>query len=305
MNDITGITVLDSRRAMTAVIDAPVDSRADLVRAMWEPMSGMFRYFPGDVDAAEVDRRSLGFAWDGDRASDTYLERIRGAIDLLSDNRAWERTETALRRGARALREADPGATIPDVTVLLGVGDPDDPHFMDEVRGLVAFGGISGYIQVHLWPTPTVLARLEAIAVHELHHNVRYSPGGVVWDPATVTLGEQLVAEGLADVFATELHGPRGHTHFVDPSAWSTEVLQRVTDSAGLTGMENFTAWIHGDASARLFGVEPVGLPTGAGYAVGTRLVRSYLRATGTTAAAAVRTPAGQIIAVARESLGL
>ncbi|MCJ7858899.1 DUF2268 domain-containing protein [Corynebacterium kalidii] len=308
-NDITSnindINVLDSRRAMTAVLDAPVEARADLVRAMWRPMAGMFRYFPGEVDLADMDRQSMSFAWDGDTADAAYTERVRGAVDLLGDHHAWERARDALRRGVRSLREADPGATVPDLTVLLGVGDPDNPHFMDVVQGLVAFGGISGYIQIHLWPTPTVLDRLEAIVVHELHHNVRYSPGGVVWDPATVTLGEQLVAEGLADVFATELYGARGFTHFVDPSACSDEVLRRVTDAADTTGMENFTAWIHGDASARVFGVEPVGVPTGAGYAVGARLVRAYLGTTGTTAAAGVRTPAAEIIRVARESLGL
>jgi uncharacterized protein YjaZ len=305
MNDNDAINVLDTHRAMTAVLDAPVDARADLVRAMWQPMTGMFRYFPGVVDLADMDRRSMSFAWDGGRANPAYLERIRRAVHLLGDDHAWERTENALRRGISTLRDADPGATVPALTVLLGVGDPDDPHFMDEVQGLVAFGGISGYIQIHLWPTPTVLERLDAIVVHELHHNVRYSPGGVVWDPATVTLGEQLVAEGLADVFAAEIYGPRGYTHFVDPSAWSSGVLRRVTDAAGTTGMENFTAWIHGDASARAAGVEPVGVPTGAGYAVGARLVRAYLGATGTTAAASVRTPAEHIIGVAKEALGL
>lgn len=297
------INVIDSARAVTSVLDAPDHARADLIRTMWEPMSGMFRYFPGTVDLAEMDRQSMGFAWDGAAATPSYAERIRHAVQALADHRAWERAESALQQGTTALREADPGATTPDLTVLLGVGDPDNSHFMDEVQGLVAFGGISGFIQVHLWPTPTVLDRLEAIFVHELHHNVRYSPGGIVWDPRTVTLGEQLIAEGLADVFAAEIYGDRGYTHFVDPSAWSPEVLQRVTDASDTTGMENFTAWIHGDASARLSGVEPAGLPTGAGYAVGAQLVRSYLEVSGTTATASVRTPADRIIGVARDAL--
>lgn len=50
-----------------------------------------------------------------------------------------------------------------------------------------AFGGISGYIAITIWPTEEVLHRLEAIALHELHHNVRYSADGIVWDPQTVT----------------------------------------------------------------------------------------------------------------------
>ena len=69
--------------------------------------------------------------------------------------------------------------------------------------------------------------------------------------------------------------------------------------------MQNFSAWVHGDASARLFGGEPVGLPTAAGYAAGVRLVRAYLDATGSTAARSVHTPSADSLAVARERLGL
>ncbi|WP_406276425.1 DUF2268 domain-containing protein [Nocardia sp. NBC_00881] len=43
--------------------------------------------------------------------------------------------------------------------------------------------------------------------MHELHHNLRYSPGGVVWNPTTVTVGEQVVSEGLAAAFARQLYG--------------------------------------------------------------------------------------------------
>jgi uncharacterized protein YjaZ len=49
--------------------------------------------------------------------------------------------------------------------------------------------------------------------------------------------------------------------------------------------MQNFAAWVHGDATAARFGGTPVGLPTGAGYAVGNRLVDAYLAATGQSAA--------------------
>lgn len=118
----------------------------------------------------------------------------------------------------------------------------------------------------------------------------------------------------IADVFAAELYGEVGYTHFIDPVALedgdgtgpgrTEEIFATVTDALDTTGMQNFTAWIHGDASARLFGVDPVGVPTGAGYAVGARIVRNYLAATGTTAAQNVRTPADRIIAVAMRDDG-
>lgn len=200
-----------------------------------------------------TDRTSDPFVDSGDSA-----ELIREGLDALIEADAWQRIETALARGIKALEAGDPGAKIPDLKVLLVLGDPGNEHFMNEVQGLSGFGGISGYIVLTLWPTPRVLQRLEAIAVHELHHNVRYSPGRVVWDSATVTVGEHVVSD-----------------------------------------------WVLGDATARHFGSEPVGLPTGAGYVAGVRLVGACLDAGGGTAAENVRRPAVDIIETALPCLGL
>lgn len=294
------ICVMDSAAAMTAVLDAPPSERDELVRTMWAPMAGMYWFTPDGVDFAQVHRQSFGFGWDD--PTDT----VRGGLAALVAADAWGRMRTAIEAGVETLRAADPGCSIPDLNVLLVLGDPTNRHFMDEVQGVSGFGGISGYVAITVWPNPTVLDRLEAIAVHELHHNVRYSPGGVVWDPATVTVGEHVISEGLADVFAAERYGDAGYTHFVaDATRRDDAVLAKVVSGLNVTGMANFTAWVHGDASARLFGAEPVGLPTGAGYAVGARLVRAYLDVTGTTAAASVRMPSSQVIDIACRRLGL
>ena len=162
-NKNTTITVLDTAQAFRELLTAPVTDRPDLVRRMWEPMAGMFRFFPGGaqaVDIAETDRYSVSFDWSGNTAA-SYVDRIDHAIDL------------------------------------------------------------------------------------------------------------------MADVFAAELYGEVGYTHFIDPVALedgdgtgpgrTEEIFTTVTDALDTTGMQNFTAWIHGDASARLFGVDPVGVPTGAG----------------------------------------
>ena len=76
------------------------------------------------------------------------------------------------------------GLSVPDLTVLLALGDPTNEHFMNEIRGLWAFGGISGYIAITIWPTSEVLSGLEGIALHELHHSVRHSPGGDAPEPS-------------------------------------------------------------------------------------------------------------------------
>lgn len=294
------ISVIDSASSMRRVLAATPDDRAVLIREMWSPLAGMYHFIPGGVDMATVHRQNFGFDWEG------AIEPIQEALERLVEADAWNRITKALESGVAALRSANPGIEVPDLQLLLVLGDPTDTHFVDEIQGLSAFGGISGYITITVWPTPQVLERLEAIAVHELHHNVRYSPGGIVWDPMTVTVGEQVISEGLADVFAAELYGDRGYTHFVSKSTHDDDgVLTKVANGLHITGMQNFTAWVHGDASARLLGAEPVGLPTGAGYAAGTRLVRAYLDATGSTAAQSIAAPVDEVLRVAAPRLGL
>ena len=296
------ITVIDNAAATRRALRAPEAERAVLVRELWEPLAGLYDFVPGGVDLAEVHAQNFGFPL---RTSVETADLLEEGLDALVAAEAWSRTRVALQEAVRVLTAADPDLVVPDLRVLLVLGDPTDPLFRDEFQGLSAFGGISGFITVTLWPHPRVLERVEAIAVHELHHNLRYSPGGVVWDPAVVTVGEQVIAEGLAEVFATELHGDRGPTHFVDERAWEDDVLATVATGLGVAGMADFASWVLGDSSARRFGADPVGLPTGAGYAAGTRLVRAYLDATASSAAHALRTPARDILDLALPRLGL
>ena len=294
------ISMIDSASGMNRVLTADAKDRADLIRDMWAPMAGMYHFIPGGVDMATVHQQNFGFR------PNSAIEQVREGLESLVAADAWTRIEKALEDGVAALTSADPGVTIPDLNVLLVLGDPTSQHFVDEVQGMSGFGGISGYIAITVWPTSRVLDRLEAIAVHELHHNVRYSPGGIVWDPQTVMVGEHVVSEGLADVFASELYGAAGYTHFVrDETRSDDQVLAKVASGLGVTGMADFAAWVLGDSSAQLFGAEPVGLPTGAGYAAGARLVREYLDATAATAAQNVRTPASDILRIALPRLGL
>lgn len=297
------ITLIDSAASMRRILDAPIPDRADLVRDLWEPMAGMYRFVPGGLDIFDAHALNFGFPVE---ASGTVEQQVREGLDALVAADAWTRIEGALARGITELTAANPDLVVPDLRVLLMLGDPTNAHFTDEVQGLSAFGGISGYITITVWPTPRVLERLEAIAVHELHHNLRYLPGGVVWDPATVTVGEHIVAEGLADVFSAELYGTNGYTHFAHESAWNDDaVLAKVATGLGVTGMDEFTSWVLGDASAELFGGRPVGLPTGAGYAAGARIVHAYLDAAGGTSAQNLRTPVADILATALPRLGL
>lgn len=291
------ITVLDTATGMDAVLTAEESRRPELLRAMLAPVKDMFRYFPGEIDLLAMHAMSSGFPLDR-RGDET-----RDALSRLRDADAWGRIERALVDAAEVQVRAIPGIQIPDVTLLLVLGNPDDEHFMGTNRGFSGNGSATGYLSLTLWPTEENLARLEAAAVHELNHNLRYAPGGVVWNPATVVVGEQVVSEGLADAFARQLYGRGGYTPIGIPSLDDDAVFDRVVSGLDVGGMQNFTAWVHGDEAARHFGAEPVGLPVGAGYAVGNRLVDAYLAAAGVTAAEALHTPSGEIIDVALRSL--
>jgi uncharacterized protein YjaZ len=285
------ITVLDTYPAMRAILRAAPADRPELLRAMLEPTAGMYRYFPGEVDLVAMHAMSSGFPLDRDE------DRCLEALEQLHSADAWTRIATALDRGLAVQIEATPAITVPDITVLLVLGDPADAHYMDVSLGMVANGGVSGHLYLNLWPFAENLARLEATAVHELNHNLRYSPGNVVWNPATVTVGEQIVSEGLADAFARQLYGPLGYARVGLPHLHDAAVHAKVLTGLHVTGMQNFTAWVHGDAHARRYGATPVGLPTGAGYAAGNRLVDAYLAATGQTAAEALLADSGEVIA--------
>lgn len=291
------ITILDTATGMRDVLAAPASERTERLRSMLEPVSDMYRYFPGEVDLVAMHAMSFGFPVDRSR------EQVLDALDRLVAADAWGRIARALDAAAAVQLAAVPTLVVPDIAVLLVLGDPDDTYFMEPIRGFSGNGSATGFLSLTLWPTEENLARLEAAAVHELQHNLRYAPGGVIWDPATVVVGEQVISEGLADAFARQLYGHAGYTPIGLPHLDDDTVFDKVVSGLGVSGMQHFVSWVHGDDAARRFGGEPVGLPTGAGYAAGNRLVDAYLSATGSTAAEALHVPSATIIEVGLREL--
>jgi len=286
------VTLPDTLSATRRILQAPVNDRAELLRSMLEPLRGIYRYHPGEVDLVAMHLAGAGFPLDRDE------KRCLEALDVLATAGAPERLQHALDGALAVLLEATPGLAAPDITVLFVLGDPGDEHFMGPCEGVTGFGGISGHILITLWPFPENVERLEATAVHELHHNLRFAPGGVRWDPRTVTVGDHIVSEGLADAFARQLYGDvLGPTRIGVPHRHDDAVFTKVLTGLDVTGMQNFTAWVHGDPSAERFGLTPIGLPMGAGYAAGNRLVDTYLATTGQTAAQALHADSAQVIA--------
>lgn len=289
------IDTIDSYSQIRDLLTAPLSGRPSLLEELLGPVAGMYRYFPGEVDLVAMHHMGSGFRVDRDD------ERALIALEALREANAWSRIDAALHEGLGRQLEATPGIRVPDIRVMIVVGDCADEHFMNVNLGMSANGGVSGFLWFNFWPSTENLARLEAVAAHELNHNLRYT--NVLWDPATVTVGEQVVSEGLADAFARDIHGDLGYTRVGIASLNDDAAFEKVMAGLGVTGMQNFVAYVHGDATAIRFGASPVGLPTGAGYAVGNRLLDAYLAATSQTAADALLVDADEVVLVASAAL--
>ncbi|MGW8452590.1 DUF2268 domain-containing protein [Streptomyces niveus] len=286
------IVVHDTASAMEDLLRRPVARRADALREMLRPIEDVLAPVLGEMDTVRTHQTGSGFPIDRDDP------RQRAALREMRDADVWGRMESCLAAAGERLSEEAPGVgRAGTVHVVLTLGNPDDEHLTVRSAGYFGMGGFPGAILLTMWPNATSLAKIGYAAAHELHHNVRYA--NVEWNPATVTVGEHVVAEGLAEAFVRELAGEEAM------GPWSTglsgargdEAYAKIAAAVDVAGMSNLPAYVFGDGSARDLGYEPVGLPDFAGYAVGLRIVDAHLAASGLTAAGSVALPAREILA--------
>jgi uncharacterized protein YjaZ len=285
------IVVHDTASAMIDLLQRPLAERPEALREMLQPLQGMMSAM-GNVDPVEMHQR-LGSGFRVDREDPRYLPAVR----QMRDAGVWNQIEDSLAAAWERISSAVPGAKHAEtVHVVVVLGNPDDDHLMVRSAGYFGMGGIPGAIQLVVWPTDMSLRNIGYAAAHELHHNVRYA--NVVWNPMTVTLGEWVVSEGLAEAFVRELAGEQA----LGP--WSKALTgpevdgayERITADIDVAGMQNLTAYVLGDTAAQRMGQQPVGLPEFAGYAVGLRVVDAHLAASGLTAAESVALSAREIL---------
>ncbi|MFI5801475.1 DUF2268 domain-containing protein [Streptomyces sp. NPDC051561] len=289
------IVVHDTATAMLELLQLPPQERPEALRTLLAPLQeAMAAVGAGEVDVVQMHTMTgSGFPLDGEDP------RLAAAVRQLRDAGVWERIEQCLATAAERLAAEIPAGTrTPDtVHVLPVLGNPDDHHLTVRSSGYFGLGGFPGAIHLTIWPTDISLERIGHAAAHELHHNVRYA--NVVWNPATVTVGEQVVAEGLAEAFVRDLAGE----HAMAP--WTTglkgkgldEAYAKIVGGIDVAGMQNLTAYVHGDATAELMGQQPVGLADFAGYGVGLRIADAHTAASGLSAAASVALPPGEVLA--------
>lgn len=291
------IEAIDVLAGQRAAFEAPAAERNGVyrdrvdepTRDLWEPMMGFMRSFPGSGDGGPPP----GAAVIGFHGAGGDVEEALDALDRFETAGSFGECREALERAAEALDPEGQGIFIDPVTFVLGLAVPADPA--DRNRGFTGFGCQTGHAVVLAWPNEYNLPRLSAIAVHELHHNVRlaFEP----WTAGT-TVGQYVVMEGLAEAFAAEVVGEERLGPW--PMALSEEQFEEVRPAfrAGLevTGFDEIRGYVFGDWAAASFGYTPRGLPDFAGYAVGYRIVREYLGRSGLSAAEATYVPWREIV---------
>jgi len=288
--DIEIVDVLAGQRATFEALPDETETVArervaEPLRPWWEPM----RNSPWLPAKPETDD-PLAYAMllqiaplDMDRTEAlAYLDRFAEAksLDACAD---------AMVQAFDVLEPATHGITLPAIRYTLALASAAIRHERDGNAAYTGFGGNPGQIMMLALPSAYNLPRLPAMASHEAHHNVRLSVEP--WDPATITVGQYIVLEGLAEAFAAELHGedrlgPWTLMHTEATLAAQRPVFRDVLEQGG-----DPRPYMFGDWAAAEFHYEAKGLPDYIGYGMGYRVVRSYLDATGTSAVAATYLP--------------
>lgn len=268
------------------ILASPLAQRPEALRRVLAPL---YQQVPIPGDPVDLHHLGGGFRVDSD------FSGYQKMVSKIVEQDVPGQIEWQLRRAWQRFTEAVPGIQGPQrLEVMLMLGNPDDDYLMRVVGGYYGMGATPGWLYLLAWPTDDVIARIAHCAVHEFHHQVRYS--NLEWQ---ATVGEHIVAEGLAEAFVRELSGPEAM------GPWSGRVTGAAFEDAyaktmanlDLPGMRNTPAFVLGDTAAARFGGEPRGIPDMAGYGVGLRIVDRHLAATGLSAAASSVLPSAEIIA--------
>jgi uncharacterized protein YjaZ len=284
--------VVDTEVAYRHLLAAPdADARKAIFREeLIAPFQGLVQIFGGDGLAV-----FKGWGMAPEQFTEPARVRMADAIEALAVHHAWARAAKALQDGRAAFVAYEERIPLQTVVFGLFVADLSASPW---ARGYTGFGGFPGWIMtVYGEPDGYNLARVEAATVHELHHNIL---GAVApYNMMSVTVGQYMVLEGLAESFAAELYGARLVGPWVSEfDESSLEETRRIIGGVlQVSGFDRVRSYIFGDAIGASAGRATVGVPLHAGYAIGYRVVQAYLETTGKSVIDATFVPADEIIA--------
>lgn len=293
--------ILNTQSTYQRLFDAPDDAAREAIfrQEIAEPFAGVVQIMAGGQDPLAAFAQ-----WGMTPALFTEPERdeTRRVFDILREHEAWDKAAQSLDDARRAFEPcADRLPSGPLDEIVFGLMLMRQPPWGsdDGDEGYTGFGGIPGYIMT-CYSTPNAynLPRIGGTTVHELHHNVRFTLFPFI--PGRVTLGEYIVAEGLAEAFAAELYGDEVVGFYVtrfDESRLE-ETKAMIGTELGLTDFNRMRAFVFGDTVAGMggMGIDKVGVSDYAGYALGYRAVKAYQAHTGKSIVETTFVPAEEIL---------
>jgi uncharacterized protein YjaZ len=245
------------------------------LRPFWEPMMARMPLDPADP------LKFLGIYGPSHDAAAGLA-----GLEMLERAGSAAACVAAIEAAERALRPGEHGVPVERLTFALAMTAPRP----GDEAGFSGAGNVPGTAIVTVWPSAYNVPKLPAAAAHELHHGVRFRAQPANW-PNGVPVGDYVVLEGLAEAFAADLCGEENLGPWVRGlSDEQAEQLRPVfKDALETIGFDVIREYV--------FGSEPRGIPPFAGYAMGYRIVRAFMRRTGTSAAEATYLPWREIVA--------
>lgn len=255
----------------------------------WAQMLSVTGQMTGAASPQEAAQRS---GWLMPEQLDTVPEQLA----LLEETNAWEIAAQALAEGAARFAPYIDQHGVEAVTGWLLLSDPAQSNPFSW-----GYSGAMDYFQPRFMvnfsaPDSDNIHIIPGLIVHEMHHLVRLKV--FPWHPQTITVGDWMIHEGLAESFAACMYGDdivgKYVTAFEDSELATAQSL--LADSLDKTGFDTLRGYVFGDPMADHYGFEKVGMPLFGGYAIGYRVVRAYLDRSGCSIEEATFKPSEEII---------
>lgn len=259
------------------------------IERFWKPFIDRFPNLDPKADSALAAAQAMGFF----SPADDCAAGLRAIAEFEAAG-TWPACVAAIERAYVALAPAEHGIAMEPLqfTLLLG-----SLRILREEYGAYTGFQQPGMALVMGWPNPVGTPRLPVASAHELNHIVRFKVEP--WTPGT-TVGQYMIAEGLAEAFGVEILGDPA---LVGPYSSALTPVQaaalkpRFKEALHQTGFDLMRGYIFGDWAAEQFGYPKQGIPDYAGYTLGYEVVRAYLARTGISAAEATYVPWQEIVA--------
>ncbi|MEY8265612.1 DUF2268 domain-containing protein [Lachnospiraceae bacterium 64-25] len=297
------VSAIRSDGVYSKIMRAPLDKKNDIYRSeLMMPFERKWAYYNIPMKAKTPNGYDviMASAMLGHIAPAKIDETQEQNIRLISDDTLWEKCALVIRKSLNCFLEQGIVLPVQEYLFTILLANPENPYMILN-EGYCGDGGIPGYIFSWLIPNEYTLEHLPAALAHETNHNIRFQ--FIEWEN-NITLGDMIISEGLAEVFATSLYGEDKAGPWVtkiDRATLNECIKPIIRNGLHVQGLENLNAYLYGDEMAKLQNYPQAGLPYCAGYACGYHLVKHYLKKTGKSVIEATLLPAKEILEAAED----